>query len=286
MRASAASTSASLAKSRGDERMSLLRHHVGDGPVVGLFHAVAQADQPRIVLRGAGRRFLREARAAAPKDARPGRCGRTEAPVTGRPWPHYGQAQPGRDPGTGRRDGPEGLEAADTSRRLAVQAAAARAPGRLPINRRYRRRHHGQSARLRPVRRSSSVHGRIAALLDDLFRGFFRPVRSERAAPAAVKIEVTELDKGYVVHAEIPGVSKDEIQVAVEGNQVTLSAQVKRNAETKDGERRCAPSATTAPSTAASRCRASSTKPTAKRGTKTACWSSSWPRSRPSRAGS
>ena len=74
--------------------------------------------------------------------------------------------------------------------------------------------------------------------IDDLFRGFFRPVRSgERAAPAAVKIEVTESEKGYVVHAEIPGVSKDEIQVAVEGNQVTLSAEVKRSAQTKDGER-------------------------------------------------
>ena len=74
--------------------------------------------------------------------------------------------------------------------------------------------------------------------IDDLFRGFFRPVRSaERNAPAAAKIDVTESDKGYVVHAEIPGVTKDEIQVAVEGNQETISAEVKRNGETKDGER-------------------------------------------------
>ena len=39
------------------------------------------------------------------------------------------------------------------------------------------------------------------------------------------------------MHAEIPGVSKDEIQVAVEGNQVTISAEVKRTNEPKDGER-------------------------------------------------
>ena len=75
--------------------------------------------------------------------------------------------------------------------------------------------------------------------IDDLFRGFFRPVRaSDRGnSPAAAKVDVTETDKGYVVHAEIPGVGKDDIQVAVEGNQVTISAEVKRVSEPKDGER-------------------------------------------------
>ena len=52
-----------------------------------------------------------------------------------------------------------------------------------------------------------------------------------------VKVDVTENDKGYVVHAEIPGVSKDDIQVSIEGNQVTIAAEVKRNAERKEGER-------------------------------------------------
>jgi HSP20 family protein len=74
--------------------------------------------------------------------------------------------------------------------------------------------------------------------IDDLFRGFFRPVRStDRTAPAAIKVDVTENEKGYVVHAEIPGVAKDEIQVAVEGNQVTIAAEVKRNGEAREGER-------------------------------------------------
>ena len=73
---------------------------------------------------------------------------------------------------------------------------------------------------------------------DDLVRGFFRPVRStERNAPAPVKIDVTENEKGYAVHAEIPGVNKDDIQVAIEGNQVTIAAEVKPNNEVKEGER-------------------------------------------------
>jgi HSP20 family protein len=73
---------------------------------------------------------------------------------------------------------------------------------------------------------------------DDLVRGFFRPVRStERNAPAPVNIDVTENEKGYAVHAEIPGVNKDDIQVAIEGNQVTIAAEVKPNNEVKEGER-------------------------------------------------
>jgi len=73
---------------------------------------------------------------------------------------------------------------------------------------------------------------------DELFRGFFRPVRSnDKSAPAAIRIDVTESDKDFTVHAEIPGVKKDEIHVAIEGNQVTIAAEVKREVDAKEGER-------------------------------------------------
>ena len=76
--------------------------------------------------------------------------------------------------------------------------------------------------------------------LDELFRGFFRPVRVENAGrqgPMAIKMDVTEDDKWYIVHADIPGVNKESIQVTIEGNQVTLGAEVKREKEIKDGQR-------------------------------------------------
>ena len=75
------------------------------------------------------------------------------------------------------------------------------------------------------------------AAIDDLFRGFFAPVRLEKSGPAAIKMDVTETDQGYLVRAEVPGVKKDEIQVTIEGNQVTISAEVKRESEQKEGER-------------------------------------------------
>jgi HSP20 family protein len=73
---------------------------------------------------------------------------------------------------------------------------------------------------------------------DDLFRGFFmRPVRMEGVPEMQIKMDVKEDDKAYTVHAEIPGVKKDDIHVTIEGNQVAISAEVKNEKEVKEGEK-------------------------------------------------
>lgn len=74
--------------------------------------------------------------------------------------------------------------------------------------------------------------------LDDLFRGFFmQPVRFEGQQEVQMKMDVSEDDKSYKVHAEIPGVKKDDIHVHIDGNQVSISAEVKNEKEVKDGEK-------------------------------------------------
>jgi HSP20 family protein len=74
---------------------------------------------------------------------------------------------------------------------------------------------------------------------DDLFRGFFmRPVRMMEDKPQMqMKMEVKENDKAYTVHAEIPGVKKEDIHVTIDGNQVSISAEVKQEKEVKEGEK-------------------------------------------------
>lgn len=74
---------------------------------------------------------------------------------------------------------------------------------------------------------------------DDLFRGFMvRPVGLERELPSAqLKMDVSENDSAYLVKAELPGVKKDEINVTINGNQVAISAEVKREKEAKNGEK-------------------------------------------------
>jgi HSP20 family protein len=75
--------------------------------------------------------------------------------------------------------------------------------------------------------------------LDDLFRGFFvRPVEFESQADApAVIIDVKEQEKSYLVHAEIPGVKKEDIHVSVDGAVVSISAERREEKDVKDGER-------------------------------------------------
>jgi len=73
---------------------------------------------------------------------------------------------------------------------------------------------------------------------DDLFRGFFRPVRFEgQAQQLQIKMDVKEDDKSYTVHADIPGVKKDDIHVTIDGNQVSISAEVKKEKEEKEGNK-------------------------------------------------
>ena len=64
-------------------------------------------------------------------------------------------------------------------------------------------------------------------LVDDLFKGFLvRPV-----------VDVAEKNGAYSVTAELPGVKKDDIQVTIDGAEVTLTAEVKREKEVAKDER-------------------------------------------------
>ena len=53
---------------------------------------------------------------------------------------------------------------------------------------------------------------------------------------APIKIDVTEDDKSYRVKADVPGVKKEDIKVSIDGNQVSISAEVKSEKEEKKGE--------------------------------------------------
>ncbi|MBM3396540.1 MAG: Hsp20/alpha crystallin family protein, partial [Betaproteobacteria bacterium] len=74
--------------------------------------------------------------------------------------------------------------------------------------------------------------------IDDLMRGIWlRPARFDKQEALQLKIDVKENPTAYTVHAEIPGVKKEDIHVTVEGNQVAISAEVKRESEVKQDER-------------------------------------------------
>ena len=76
---------------------------------------------------------------------------------------------------------------------------------------------------------------------DHLLRGFVvRPVALEaNANDAAVKFraDITETEKAYTVHAELPGVKKEDIQISIDGDQVAISAETRTEKDVKEGER-------------------------------------------------
>lgn len=67
-------------------------------------------------------------------------------------------------------------------------------------------------------------------MMKDFASGFFvRPLHGDPLpAPDKIKIDVKESAEAYTVHAEMPGVRKEDIRVSVDGGLVTLSAEVKQ----------------------------------------------------------
>ena len=79
------------------------------------------------------------------------------------------------------------------------------------------------------------------SLFDDFFRdvapGFYvKPLHGDALPTAAqIKVDVKESDKAYTVHAEVPGVSKEDIHVSLDGSVVTLRAEVRQqDSQSKD----------------------------------------------------
>ena len=70
---------------------------------------------------------------------------------------------------------------------------------------------------------------------DDVFQ---LPRSLMRAMPEEphIKMDVSEDDKAYRVKAEIPGVHKEDIKVSIDGDRVSISAEMKKEKEEKKGE--------------------------------------------------
>ena len=81
------------------------------------------------------------------------------------------------------------------------------------------------------------------SLFDDFFKdiapGFYvRPLHGDNLpAPSQIKVDVKETDGGYTVQAEVPGVPKEDIHVSIDGNVVSLRAEVRQMDQQTEGEK-------------------------------------------------
>lgn len=91
-----------------------------------------------------------------------------------------------------------------------------------------------------PVSRTSANLGRsLDRLFDDSFfdRVFGVAPQGDSTGARSPTLDVTESDRAYTVHLDMPGVTKDDVKIAIDGRRVSVEARSQRSDEKKDGER-------------------------------------------------
>jgi HSP20 family protein len=78
---------------------------------------------------------------------------------------------------------------------------------------------------------------RIDNVFPELFRRLARPMQliDDNTLPADIRVDISENDKEYLVSAEMPGAKKEDIKVSIDGNYVSISAEINKDREEKHG---------------------------------------------------
>lgn len=92
--------------------------------------------------------------------------------------------------------------------------------------------------------RGGAIEDQFGRLVENMFEEFFSPFTpysSLRGGGAeggltSPRLNVTETDKSFEIEAELPGVKKEDIMVAVDNQRVTIEAEAKQESERKEGE--------------------------------------------------
>ncbi|NKB34025.1 MAG: Hsp20 family protein [Pseudomonadales bacterium] len=73
------------------------------------------------------------------------------------------------------------------------------------------------------------------SIFNDFFHGFRLPHRhsGESEPLAGMRVDVHEADDSYEIHAELPGVKKDDIEITLQNDILTVSASKETEAEKK-----------------------------------------------------
>ena len=88
------------------------------------------------------------------------------------------------------------------------------------------------SPSLRPSRGIVGLGDDLDRLVDGLFQS---PVSAEGQARFSPAVDIEETSEGYVLRADLPGLSQDEVKVSITGDTLTLRGERKREERRKDG---------------------------------------------------
>jgi HSP20 family protein len=88
-----------------------------------------------------------------------------------------------------------------------------------------------------PVTRPSSELARsFDRLFDDTFERFLGATPATDNAARSPSLDVAETDGGYSVVLDLPGVTKEDVKITIDGRRVSVSAQTQREQTRQDPE--------------------------------------------------
>ncbi|HYP85981.1 Hsp20/alpha crystallin family protein [Variovorax sp.] len=78
---------------------------------------------------------------------------------------------------------------------------------------------------------------RFESMFPELMRRWARPMPffDDAELPSEIRIDVTENEKQFLVTADLPGARKEDVRVSVDGNYVSITAEVKKDEEKTEG---------------------------------------------------
>jgi len=85
-----------------------------------------------------------------------------------------------------------------------------------------------------PLGNLQSFQHEMNRMFDEFFRGGNGEAARTGMSSWTPAVDIHETDDGYVIKAELPGVSKDDVSIDVHQNTLTLRGQRKHEAEEKN----------------------------------------------------
>lgn len=100
-------------------------------------------------------------------------------------------------------------------------------------------------ARSMPIYPVNQLHREIDRLFDEAFRGFPSVFHGHREWPeeAAIllspSLDIKESEDNYLISVEVPGVAKEDVDIQIEGNRLTIRGEKKQEKKQEKENYRC-----------------------------------------------
>jgi HSP20 family protein len=88
--------------------------------------------------------------------------------------------------------------------------------------------------------RGGPMDDQFAHMVEHMFQDFFAPLAQGAQWPdeglSTPRLDVSETEQAFEIHAELPGVKKEDIKVSIDGPRVTIEADCQQANEQRQGE--------------------------------------------------